>query len=83
MEIGYDIKPAMMSIDNLRQCRYPIMDTAVAKFHAEIMASEDQQIFDILDGITCECSICKKDIRRDDVLSDNCPECTIRSVLET
>jgi hypothetical protein len=83
MEMGYDIKPIMVSISNIRQHRYPIIDAAVAKFYTEIQAAEDQRVFDALDRIAYECSACKKDIRRDDVLSDNCPECTIRSVLET
>ncbi|MFA5203070.1 MAG: hypothetical protein WC708_01580 [Lentisphaeria bacterium] len=77
------MKPATISIKNLRQHRYPIIDAAVAKFRAEIQAADDQRVWDALDKIGYECSICKKDIRRDDVLSDNCPECTIRSVLET
>jgi hypothetical protein len=60
----------------------PIIDTVIAKFHAEIRAMDDQRVFDALDEIVYECKACKKDIRRDDVLSDNCPECTIRSVLD-
>lgn len=77
------MKPATISIKNLRQHRYPIIDAAVAKFQAEIRAADDQRFLDTMDGIVYECNTCKKDIRRNDVLSDNCPECTIRSVLET
>jgi len=60
-----------------------ISDAAMAKFRAEIQAADDQRVWDALDKIGYECSTCKKDIRRDDVLSDNCPECTIRSIPET
>lgn len=63
--------------------RFPIVDQKMNNAKQLKMLEEDLTVFNILDRIVFECSLCGKDIRRDDVQVDNCPECVIRSVIET
>lgn len=61
-----------------------MMEKVYNEMKKQLMKHEDDFIFSILDGLSPPpCSICGKDVTRDNVLSDNCPECIIRSVLET
>lgn len=51
----------------------------------QILDTEDKYIMSVMGilSIPPPCSLCGKNVMRDDVLVDNCPECVIRSVIET